>query len=161
MAELAALLDELGTRTGLGNIAFDKDGLCLLRFDDSHDVALTYDREAEALYLSGPAGSLGPDVRAAALLRLLSYSCLGANTGGAALGLPEDGDILVLWKRHDAGAFVDYTAFEAAINGFLGHLADLEERLPELLRSAGGPSPRRPSGPSGGQAGFVGAGMRM
>jgi hypothetical protein len=157
MAELAALLAELGTRTGLGNIAFDDDGLCLLRFDDSYDMALTYDREAEALYLSGPAGSLGPDVGAPALLRLLSFSCLGANTGGAALGVPDDGDALVLWKRHDAGAFADYAAFEAAINDFLGRLADLEERLPELLASAAGPSPLPPAG---GGAGFIGAGMR-
>lgn len=155
MAELAALLSELGTRTGLGDIEFDKDGLCLLRFDDHYDVALTRDREAGALYLSGPAGSIGPGVEASALLGLLSHSCLGANTGGAALGLAEDGATLVLWKRHDAGAFADYAAFEAAINQFLGHLADLEERLPNLLAPTDD-SPR----PAGGQAKFVPMGMR-
>ena len=155
MAELPALLAELGTRTGLGNVAFDKDGLCLLRFDDRYDVALTYDREAGSLFLSGTAGAVGPEVTGAALLGLLSYSCMGANTGGAALGLAEDASTLVLWKRHDAEAFVDYAAFEAAINSFLGHLAYFQERLPNLLMPAG--DSRRPAGD---RTKFAGMGMR-
>ena len=143
MADLASLLAELGRRADLGELSFDSDGTLSLRFDDRYDLTIARDREGRALFLYGAVGQAGPETGEAAWRRLLAATCLGAETGGAGLGVAEDGLSLILWKRHDDGAFADYADFENAVNQFLGHMIDFQERLPDLLLrdSEGGITP--------------------
>ena len=140
MADIASLLSDFGKQIGLGELAFDSGGACALRFDDQYDVTLTHDRDGQALFLCGSAGPAPAETGEAAWRRLLAASCLGAETGGCGLGLAEDGAGLVLWKRHDDGAFADLADFEKAVNRFLGSLIGFRQRLRELLSAADSPS---------------------
>jgi hypothetical protein len=138
MADSASLLAELGRRANLGELSFDSDGACSLCFDDRHDLTIARDQEERALFLYGTVGQAGPETGEAAWRRLLAATCLGAETGGAGLGMAEDGLSLILWKRHDDNAFADYADFESALNQFLGHMIAFQERLPDLLPGSEG-----------------------
>lgn len=118
------LLHELGLRMGLGAIDFDEHTPCTLCFDGKYVVTLHHDPDDRALLLSAPVG--GGEPRPEELRDLLTASCLGARTGGAAFGLsPETGELL-LWKRHDDN-LPDCAALETALNAFLAQLAHVQD----------------------------------
>lgn len=115
------LLHELGTRMGTGPLTLDGQTPCTLCFDGKYVVTLYHDPDDQALLAAAPVGIGFDHLREDDLRALLTDACLGVRTGGAAFGLsPETGELL-LWKRWN-NEFPDYSALEAALNGFLAQL---------------------------------------
>lgn len=139
--ELASLIEDLGRACGL-DIALD-EGRCTLLFDGAHEV--TAEQDGEAVILHGIVGDgaclSNPDNARV----LLAASFLGAETDGGALSVWARTGEIVLWKRFDA--FVDYPAFEAAINAFLAQIIHWKARIADLPSvAASAPAPFAPGG---------------
>lgn len=124
--ELTSLIEDLGKACGL-DIALD-EGRCTLLFDGTHEVTVERDGESAILHgiVGGGACLSNPDNART----LLAASFLGAETDGGALSVWERTGEIVLWKRFDA--FMDYPAFEAAINAFLAQIIHWKARIAEL-----------------------------
>ena len=60
MMELASTLAELGSRLGVGNIALDDAGGCLLAFDEDLLVDIAKAEDGPGFYLTATVGSI-PD----------------------------------------------------------------------------------------------------
>lgn len=124
--EFSYLVESLGKHCGL-DLSLS-DGRCTLRFDGEHYV--TFEADEDALVLHGPVGDglclSNPDN----LRLLLTASFLGAETDGGALSVWQRTGEIVLWKRFDA--FVDYPAFESAVNAFLAQIIHWKGRLKAL-----------------------------
>lgn len=124
--ELTSLLESLGKACGL-DITLD-EGCCTLLFDGTHEVSIKRDDEAVILHgIVGDGTCLSNPDNARTLL---AASFIGAETDGGALSVWERTGEIVLWKRFDA--FVDYPAFEAAINGFLAQIIHWKARIADL-----------------------------
>ncbi|MDR3323448.1 MAG: type III secretion system chaperone [Zoogloeaceae bacterium] len=119
------VLAEFGRVSGLGELVLDDSGSCSLLFDGEHELNFVGGREDDAVFLYGIAGGAGTLRDAESCRSLLTASCLGAETGGAAFA--QYGNSLILWKRHDR--FVDYSALEKAVNDFLAQLIHWKEKL--------------------------------
>jgi hypothetical protein len=139
MPAATALVNAFAEKLGLGAIGFDADHPCTLCFDGKYVLTLQYDADDRALLVSG---MVGPANAAPELLRaLLSDSCLGARTGGAAFGLSPDTRELLLWKRWN-DEFADQTALEAAIGQFLAQFIHWRTQIAEWSPSPAMPAPR-------------------
>ncbi|MDR2392166.1 MAG: type III secretion system chaperone [Planctomycetota bacterium] len=128
MPAATVLVTEFAGKMGFGGEAFSADSPLALCFDGKYVVSFQYDPDDHALILAGGVGTAEAGEAAAPFL--LTESCLGANTGGAAFGLsPETGEAF-MWKRW-SDEFPDLAALEAAISQFLGQLEHWQGRLAE------------------------------
>jgi hypothetical protein len=122
------VLAALGSRLGLGPLAFDDDGLCQLVFDN--DMAVDFDaRRApdRLLDVSAVVGLLPRDADAPLYIGLLEANLQGQGTGGATLAIDPAFDEIVLWQRLDLrGATVE--SVEDDLGSFLGHLRAWRQR---------------------------------
>jgi hypothetical protein len=119
------ILKEFGRAAGIGDLVLDDEGSCSLLFDGEREVTLTLDAREECVFLYGRVADADLLREADACQRLLTASCLGAETGGAAFALY--GNSVLLWKRHENLA--DEPALEKAINAFLPALIEWQEKL--------------------------------
>lgn len=120
-------------------LQLDTDGRCTLLFDDAHEIGFTLHQEDCAILLHCELGKASDLTAKEALLHLLSASLLGARTGGAAFGIQEELDAVVLWKRF-CFDFPEASALEKAVNDFLAQvifwkneLKGLEQKQPRHM----------------------------
>jgi hypothetical protein len=138
------ILKEFGQATGIGDIVLDEEASCALSFDGEREITFTYDAREEAVFLYARVADAGILQDAATCQRLLSASCLGAETGGAAFALY--GNSVLLWKRYER--FADRSALEKAIDAFLSAQIEWQEKL------AGQPDGISPTPPMSGIPSF-------
>ena len=98
MMELASTLAELGSRLGVGHIALDDDGGCLLAFDEDLLVDIAKAKDEPGFYLTGTVGSLPSEGHEAVFAELLEANLQGRGTGRACLALDGDLDEIVLCR---------------------------------------------------------------
>jgi hypothetical protein len=121
----ADVLKEFGEATGIGDLVLDDEGSCSLSFDGEREVTFTFDAHEGAVFFYSRVADAGILRDAGTCQHLLSASCLGAQTGGAAFALY--GNSVLLWKRHEN--FADVPALGKAINAFLSASIEWQERL--------------------------------
>jgi hypothetical protein len=140
MPIISNLVEELSNRLGLGAIEFGEANPLSLCFDGKFLVTLNHDANDHALILSATLSFDAP--REEELRALLTSSCLGARTDGAAFGISPDTGELLLWKRWN-DEFPDCSALEAALNRFLAQVEYWQQQS-----SAQAPSLRQDKSPA-------------
>jgi Tir chaperone family protein CesT len=115
------LLREFGSRTGLGTLARNRDGICRLIFDGGLVIDIEAPDHDPDLYITAAVGPLETDAGSALLRDLLATNLMGKESAGAALALDQTRDEIVLCRQLPVEALT-YRAFERAIESFLNHL---------------------------------------
>ena len=116
--DFSLVIDELGRRSGLDALSLDDQGCCSVLFNGEHEVEFQLDRETGAVLYWCIVGSLGDMTESLGRL-LLEKSALGAGTAGAAFGIYEPLDAIILWARQPGG-FADLEDCMSAVGAFLG-----------------------------------------
>ena len=124
------ILMEFGTRTGLGALNRNRDGICRLVFDGGLVVDLEAKDGDADVSITAAVGPLGDDVGAAVLRDFLAANMMITENGGAALGLDLARDELVLCRQLPA-ADLNYATFERTLDAFLKHLERCRAHLAE------------------------------
>lgn len=112
------LVAEFGTRTGLGTLRLNGEGVCRLVFDGELTVDVESGASGREFTLSATLGSLDPEAGRAVLMKLLDANLMGRGTNGAALALDVITDEVVLCRTLPLDGLT-YGAFEAALEGFV------------------------------------------
>ena len=115
--EFFQIIEEIGKRSSHSGMHLDADGSCTVLFDDEHEVEFQCDPRTGAVLFWCAVGSLS-DMTEALGRKLLSASAFGAATDGAALGIYEPLEAIVLWQRQPSG-FADLEDFTVTLNRFL------------------------------------------
>ena len=115
--EFFQIIEEIGKRSSHSGMKLDADGSCTVLFDDEHEVEFQCDPRTGAVLFWCAVGSLS-DMTEALGRKLLSASAFGAATDGAALGIYEPLEAIVLWQRQPSG-FADLEDFTVTLNRFL------------------------------------------
>ena len=115
--EFSQIIEELGERSSLSGLRLDESGACSVLFDEEHEVEFQCDPRTGAVLFWCAVGSLS-DMTEALGRKLLSASAFGAATDGAALGIYEPLEAIVLWQRQPSG-FADLEDFTVTLNRFL------------------------------------------
>lgn len=115
------LVAELGAKLGL-NLQWSEAGTCRVLFDDD---AVDFEQSGNILYIMADLASASG--REDAYARLLSANCLGAESGGACIGLDAARNIFTLHTVMRDGT--PYESFEAALTLFLKALRYWKEWL--------------------------------
>jgi hypothetical protein len=128
MASIDDFLMEFGSRTGLGRLVRNGDGVCRLVFDGALAVDVEL-RDGDACFsgVVGPGETLGPGT----MRIMLAANLLGDETGGAALGIDESDETVVLSRRLIMEGLT-YLAFENALGSFVDAMQVWRSRLGEL-----------------------------
>jgi hypothetical protein len=122
------LLREFGSRSGLGVLSRNGEGVCRLIFNGGLIVDIEAPDRDPDLHLTATVGPLAPRASASLLRALLSANLMTRESGGAALALDLNRDEVVLHRQLPAEG-LDYAAFERSLDSFLSHL----ERCRRLL----------------------------
>jgi hypothetical protein len=122
---LALLIDELGERMGLGELALDGDGGCALRFDGRSVVNMQYRANEEALWFYSDLGvpASGPAIYA----DLLHANLFWQMTFGATLSLSGDEPPHVILALTVAWRGLDGAQLAAKLETFLNTAEDWAE----------------------------------
>ena len=112
--EFSQIIEELGERSSLSGLRLDESGACSVLFDEEHEVEFQCDPRTGAVLFWCAVGSLS-DMTEALGRKLLSASAFGAATDGAALGIYEPLEAIVLWQRQPSG-FADLEDFTVTPN---------------------------------------------
>ena len=115
--EFSQIIEELGERSSLSGLRLDESGACSVLFDEEHEVEFQCDPRTGAVLFWCAVGSLS-DMTEALGRKLLSASAFGAATDGAALGIYEPLEAIVLWQRQPSG-FADLEDFTGTLDRFL------------------------------------------
>ena len=115
--EFSQIIEELGERSSLSGLRLDESGACSVLFDEEHEVEFQCDPRTGAVLFWCAVGSLS-DMTEALGRKLLSASAFGAATDGAALGIYEPLEAIVLWQRQPSG-FADLEDFTVTLNRVL------------------------------------------
>lgn len=115
--EFSQIIEELGERSSLSGLRLDESGACSVLFDGEHEVEFQCDPRTGAVLFWCAVGSLS-DMTEALARKLLSASAFGAATDGAAFGIFEPLEAIVLWQRQPSG-FVDLEDFTGTLDRFL------------------------------------------
>ena len=115
--EFFQIIEEIGKRSSHSGMHLDADGSCTVLFDDEHAVEFQGAPRTGAVLFWCAVGSLS-DMTEALGRKLLSASAFGAATDGAALGIYEPLEAIVLWQRQPSG-FADLEDFTVTLNRFL------------------------------------------
>jgi hypothetical protein len=133
------ILSEFGSRTGLGALSRNRDGICRLVFDGNLVVDIEAKDGQSDLTITAAVGSSGGEIGAAVLREFLAANLMIADNAGAALGLDLVRDELVLCRLLPVDGW-SYATFERTLDGFLKHL----ERCRAHLAGAGAAGPVAP-----------------
>lgn len=142
--QLALLLDALSRKYGLGSLAPDDSGVCVLSYDGILDVMIESPPEVDSVLVQIPLMSVPGADREAFFRRLLALNHRGEATRGAALGLNEASQAVMLGVLAPL-AGMDELGFEQLI----GNLIDTAQALLPEIAADGRPAP--------GKAGYVSA----
>lgn len=115
---LEELMQELGSRLGLGEVQLDEDGGAQIVVDDDLDIDIARAEEGSGFSLSAVVGPLHANDREAELAELLAANLLGRGTGGAALSLDDALDEIVL-SRIVAQDDLPFEVFEQELTTFI------------------------------------------
>lgn len=118
MDHLDVVLGDFGRLLGIDDLAFERDE-CELIIGDDH-IDLTADRTRGALVATAVVGAVPEGDRSDALAYLLGVNC-APDLDGAALGLAEDSDLVVLVSRVRA-AKLDAAELQARLVAFVDAL---------------------------------------
>lgn len=129
------VLREFGSRTGLGQLARNRDGICRLVFDGGLVVDLEAKDDKADVSITAAVGPLGGDVGTAALRDFLAANLMIDENGGAALGLDLTRDELVLCRQLPSEG-LNYATFERTLERFLTHLQRCRAHLNATETSA-------------------------
>ena len=97
MLKFNDVLKEFSEKIGLGALEPDADGSIAFMFDDKYEITFTPDRDDGSLLMFCEMGD-ADRLEKSDLFRLMEASVLGARTGGAAFGIHERLNKLVLWN---------------------------------------------------------------
>ena len=125
--EFAQIIEELGQKAGISDLKLDERGSCSLLFDDAHEVEFQLDREKGQVLIWCAVGRIGDLTEPIARL-LLADSVFGAKTDGAAFGLFEPLDAIVLWQRL-RWDIIDLDAFMDVLDKFLAQCGYWKEKI--------------------------------
>ncbi|MDR1613131.1 MAG: type III secretion system chaperone [Planctomycetota bacterium] len=143
MPVLSALIGQLGVALGLDSLELEDGRQCSLVFNDARRVTIDYSPENREVIFSGVIGPASRYQSEAGCRRLLSMSLLGVETGGAAFGLAEDTDELLLWKRFD-DAFADATDIVRALESFYARMEYCAATLNDVTNVVSKPDDAQP-----------------
>ena len=132
--EFPLLIEELGQQSSLEGLRLDSEGCCSVLFDDQHEVEFQWDQETNTVLFWCTVGELSSLTEPLARL-LLNGSVFGSATDGAAFGIFEPLDAIILWQRAPGG-FEDLTDFTSAINRFLAQCSFWKSKIREELQQA-------------------------
>ena len=148
------LLSELGQTVGLPELAPDEDNYCCLGVDDKIVLHLQYNIENEILMLFAQVGKIDDHHREAIYPRLLKANLFWQGTGGATLGVDDNGEVLMAYQIVISN--MDFQKFQDLLEGFVNtaelwiNTLDAVQKSPEMLeeKSSKGSSSDEPmSGP--------------
>jgi hypothetical protein len=123
-SRLAGALRDLGNATGLGELAFDEDGLCRLEVENTFGISIYGEEERMALVFAGAVAETLSDEMFAAVGRDLLALALAPMQGQApAVGYDDEADVVVAYQVYPLpetprpaeladifGSFIDYVA---------------------------------------------------
>ena len=121
------MLADIGERSGLA-LALDAYGSCAIEYDGVFEIVITACDRGEGVLLHSPIQFADLADPLAQLRRCLQLCVYGAATGGAALGLDPEGDVIVLWRRMRLSGLNSH-ALEQAIVAFAAAADRIRERL--------------------------------
>ena len=135
------LLAEFGTRTGLGTLRCNTEGVCRILFDGEFAVDVEHAAGADEFHLSSRVAQLDPSLGPGFLARLLDANLMGKQTGGGALALDVLNDEIVLCRTLPAEG-LSYRSFESALERFLAALEHWSDEVADAkpAREAESPS---------------------
>ena len=125
------LLREFGSRSGLGSLARNREGVCRLVFNGGLIVDIEAQDRAPDLHITATVGPLSLDASTGLLRSLLAANLMIRENGGAALALDLNRDEIVLHRQLPLEG-LGYAVFERNLEAFLNHL----ERCRGLLDGA-------------------------
>jgi hypothetical protein len=128
------LIEELGERSGLDGLRLDEQDSCSVLFDDEHEIEFQWDRETGSVLIWCAVGAL-QDLSEDLSRRLLTQSAFGAATDGAAFGIYEPLNAIVLWQRQPAG-FTDLEDFMKVLERFIAQCAYWKQTIGQPEESA-------------------------
>lgn len=127
MLSAAQALEHLGAQTGLGELAFDDEGVCGLIVGEDMELFFHGDADEDVLQITGVVGDLRDDVLAR---RLLELNAADHNGPAAFAADPLTGEILL--TRHLSLAELSPEAFLAVVEDFVDRLGFWTEYLPRM-----------------------------
>lgn len=110
---LKELLSELGSRTGMGEVAFDPAEGGVLTIDDM-PIAIEGLPDDEGILLTASLGVVPPFNREGVYRAILMANTDGAATGGSSLGINDEYDEILLCRTILKGE-IDYDTFQAEL----------------------------------------------
>lgn len=125
--DLQDVLWELGRRLGVDPLDLDRQGGCLVVFDDM-PVEIAIADEAPGFFLTGPVGPAPGDGRESAFAELLEANLQHRGTQRACLALDRDLDEIELCRYYDRDR-IDIETLEIELDGFLRELSAWRARL--------------------------------
>ena len=128
-------LAELGKQIGLEDLKLDENGVCRLIFDHVIVVDIEASDDQRFLTLLGKLCDEPPESKENFFKTLLTGSCFGLETGGAAFCL-HDGEA-IMWKILDMEK-TDYQDFVNDLESFVNHQQMWMERLGKADFNQGG-----------------------
>jgi hypothetical protein len=132
MNPLAPLLDSLSRTHGLGPLALDEAGVCVLRYDDRLDVIIKCPPGAESVLVQIPLMPVPGVDREGFFRKVLALNHRGEATRGATLSLNEISETVML------GALLPADTLDAlGLEHLIGNLIDGAQSLIARLEPGG------------------------
>lgn len=129
--QLETLLQQLGERVGLPDLAWDEGGECTLLFDDNVGINLSVEEDNQALVLYSIVGQLAPSVRTQAYEQLMSANFFWKDTLGATLGADTTTGTIVMAQSIPL-SIIDLDVLENMLEHFIGLTENWMKRLAKL-----------------------------
>ena len=138
--EFSQIIEELGERSSLSGLRLDESGACSVLFDEEHEVEFQCDPRTGTVLFWCAVGSVS-DMTEALARKLLSASAFGAATDGAAFGIFEPLEAIVLWQRQPSG-FADLEDFTGTLDRFLAQCSTWKRAVRERGETPVEPPPQ-------------------
>lgn len=118
MADIENHLQNYGKEIGLPELKFNEQGICSLNFDSKINVDIVYRKEQDQCILAAPIGDLPSEGKENFFKELLVANAFGIDNAGAALGVEEEENRVVLSYVFIA-SIVSFDLFKTILANFV------------------------------------------